>query len=195
MKFSITDFFSKYDQIRRKLRIWSHLLKKSAMENFIFCAVSTQVFLLLDFAMCMYNLHAWSQEKYFLAQFNLTRGYGYIPPFPSFFNATLARPVETPGKLWLLFKNFPSFFYQYRAKLKLLLCNSGFPVKFLLNIKRIWTNWLASIPTESVRFSGYFIGTKLICLNWLNIMPLVPSVHKKVIHTLTNPATLSCRFF
>ena len=34
--FSITDFFSKCDQIRRKLRIWSHLLKKSLMENFIF---------------------------------------------------------------------------------------------------------------------------------------------------------------
>ena len=39
MKFSIKDFFSKCDQIRRKLRIWSHLLKKSLMENFIFCAM------------------------------------------------------------------------------------------------------------------------------------------------------------
>ena len=40
MKFSIKDFFSKCDQIRRKLRIWSHLLKKSLMENFIFlCSV------------------------------------------------------------------------------------------------------------------------------------------------------------
>ena len=39
MKFSIKDFFSKCDQIRRKLRIWSHLLTKSLMENFIFCAV------------------------------------------------------------------------------------------------------------------------------------------------------------
>ena len=39
MKFSIKDFFSKFDQIRRKMRIWSHLLKKSLMENFIFCAV------------------------------------------------------------------------------------------------------------------------------------------------------------
>ena len=37
---SIKDFFSKCDQICRKLRIWSHLLKKSLMENFIFCAVS-----------------------------------------------------------------------------------------------------------------------------------------------------------
>ena len=40
MKFSIKDFFSKCDQIRRKLRIWSHLLKKSLMENFTLCAVS-----------------------------------------------------------------------------------------------------------------------------------------------------------
>ena len=39
MKFSIEDFFSKCDQIRRFLRIWSHLLKKSLMENFIFWAV------------------------------------------------------------------------------------------------------------------------------------------------------------
>ena len=39
MKFSIKDFFSKCDQIRRKLQIWSHLLKKSLMENFVFCAL------------------------------------------------------------------------------------------------------------------------------------------------------------
>ena len=36
MKFSIKDFFSKCDHIRRKLRIWSHLLKKSLKKNFIF---------------------------------------------------------------------------------------------------------------------------------------------------------------
>ena len=35
----IKDFFSKCDQISRKLRIWSHLLKKSLIENLIFCAV------------------------------------------------------------------------------------------------------------------------------------------------------------
>ena len=40
MKFSIKDFFSKCDQNRRKLWIWSNLLKKSLMENFIFCTVS-----------------------------------------------------------------------------------------------------------------------------------------------------------
>ena len=41
MKFSIKDFFSKCDQIRSFLQIWSHLLKKSLMENFIFCAEVT----------------------------------------------------------------------------------------------------------------------------------------------------------
>ena len=40
MKFSIKDFLSKCDQIRRKLRIWLHSLKKFLMENSSFCAVS-----------------------------------------------------------------------------------------------------------------------------------------------------------
>ena len=39
MKFSIKYFLSKCDQIRRKLRIWLQLLKKSLLENFIFRAV------------------------------------------------------------------------------------------------------------------------------------------------------------
>ena len=41
MKFSITDFFSKYDEIRRKMHLLKklHLLKKHLMENFIFSAV------------------------------------------------------------------------------------------------------------------------------------------------------------
>ena len=40
MKLSIKDFFNKCDKIRRKLRISSHLLKKSLMENFISCTVT-----------------------------------------------------------------------------------------------------------------------------------------------------------
>ena len=39
LKFSIKYFASKCDQIRGKLRTWSHLLEKSLMENFIFYAV------------------------------------------------------------------------------------------------------------------------------------------------------------
>ena len=40
MKFSIKDFFDEYDQIRSKLQIWSNLLRKFLMENFIFWAVN-----------------------------------------------------------------------------------------------------------------------------------------------------------
>ena len=40
MKLYIKDFFSKCDQIRWKLRIWSHLLKKFLMENFSFCELT-----------------------------------------------------------------------------------------------------------------------------------------------------------
>ena len=36
MKFSIKAFFSKCDQIHSFQQIWSHLLKKSWMKNFIF---------------------------------------------------------------------------------------------------------------------------------------------------------------
>ena len=39
MKFTIKYFFRKCDQICMELRIWSHLPKKSLMENLIFCAV------------------------------------------------------------------------------------------------------------------------------------------------------------
>ena len=39
IKFSTKDFFRKCDQIRSFLGIWSHLLKKSLIENLIFCAV------------------------------------------------------------------------------------------------------------------------------------------------------------
>ena len=44
MKLSIKGFYSKCDQIRRKLRIWPHLPKKFLMENFIFCAVLVEGF-------------------------------------------------------------------------------------------------------------------------------------------------------
>ena len=39
MKFSIKDFFSKCNQIRSFVSIWSYLLKKSLLKNFFFCGV------------------------------------------------------------------------------------------------------------------------------------------------------------
>ena len=45
MKFSIKDFFGKCDQIRKFPWIWSHLLKKSLMENLILvqCCVLAEI--------------------------------------------------------------------------------------------------------------------------------------------------------
>ena len=40
MNFCIKDSFSKCDQIRRKLQIWSQLLKESLMETLVFYEVS-----------------------------------------------------------------------------------------------------------------------------------------------------------
>ena len=62
MKFSIKDFFSKCDQIRRKLRIWSHLLKKCLMENFIFCAVVLTMYIFLNLY-SFYILHGCSVSR------------------------------------------------------------------------------------------------------------------------------------
>ena len=39
IKFSVNHLFSKSEQIRRELWNCLHLVKKSLMENFIFCAV------------------------------------------------------------------------------------------------------------------------------------------------------------
>ena len=44
MKFSVNDFINKRDQIRSFLRIWSHLLKKLLMGNFLCSDINTCIF-------------------------------------------------------------------------------------------------------------------------------------------------------
>ena len=63
IKFSFKDFFSKCNQIRRNLQIWSHLLKKSLKENIPFlCSMIADlnwltVLVLLDcFTIVVFNL-------------------------------------------------------------------------------------------------------------------------------------------
>ena len=54
MKFSVKDFCSRCEKIRSFLRIWSHLLKKSSMENFTFCTViSIYIDVLFTSSPCM----------------------------------------------------------------------------------------------------------------------------------------------
>ena len=56
MKIFINYFFSKSDQIRSFLWIWSYLLKKSLMGNFISCAVTSRVLSSLSVLMFMVYL-------------------------------------------------------------------------------------------------------------------------------------------
>ena len=65
MKFSINDFFSKCDQIRCLVRIWSHLLKKSLMENFIFYAMKvSQDSLVVNYFRKKIHLDIWQCPEY-----------------------------------------------------------------------------------------------------------------------------------
>ena len=59
MKFSIKDFFSNCGQIRSFLQIWSPLLKKSLMENFIFYAVNSVIWRLLKQRRKFENFENW----------------------------------------------------------------------------------------------------------------------------------------
>ena len=64
MKFSIKDFLSKCDQIRRKLQIWSHLLKKYLMENSIYlCSEIKRKPRMSHFHEPAYNLNNWNLKK------------------------------------------------------------------------------------------------------------------------------------
>ena len=81
MKFSIKDFFCKCDQIRNFLRIWSHLLKKSLMENFMFCTVNHVVFPVFLSHICSYltSVCVFVCEKFLIDAFldSLCSGYHY----------------------------------------------------------------------------------------------------------------------
>ena len=78
MKFSIKDIFSKCDQIPSFLRIWSHLLKKSLMGNFIFCAVYT---FLWNFLL-IYHISLDFHGKFFLrrncAKYDISHLYSHL---------------------------------------------------------------------------------------------------------------------
>ena len=71
MKFSIKDFFSKCDQIRRKLLICSHLLKNSLMGNFL-CSVLTYCNGMTDYVQCIHFVAIlfWCQKQWLCIYLN-----------------------------------------------------------------------------------------------------------------------------
>ena len=91
MKFSIKDFFSKCDQTHSFLRIWSHLLKKSFMENIIFCAVLSVTLKVVISAnsgtfqniikcqfQCFYNFQVSSTWFIFMQNFNCLKHFSIL---------------------------------------------------------------------------------------------------------------------
>ena len=69
MKFSIKDYLIKCNQFRSFLRIWSHLMKKSLMENFTFCAVLC--LLKWSFSIC----HCESTQKQVIQKIVISKKY------------------------------------------------------------------------------------------------------------------------
>ena len=57
------DFFSKHDQTHCFLRIWSHWLKKSLTENFIFCAVFITVAVVRNKFLSTESFNVWCPLK------------------------------------------------------------------------------------------------------------------------------------
>ena len=73
MKFAIKNFVSKCNQIRNFLRIWSHLLKKYLVENFILC-VLIYIYIYICIYIYMYNIY----NIYILYIFYIYNIYIYI---------------------------------------------------------------------------------------------------------------------
>ena len=84
MKFSIKDFFGKCNQIRRKLRIWSHLLKKFLMKNIVFWSVNGLLGTVNDmhsdkifWTLPIYYFSFWFDLKRFWCFWKLLTDFGY----------------------------------------------------------------------------------------------------------------------
>ena len=75
MKFSIKDFFNKFDQIRRKLRIWSRWLNKTLLKNFIFCVVVMTAIRLLLVNQFQPSIALHMETSHFVGSVNQVTGF------------------------------------------------------------------------------------------------------------------------
>ena len=106
LKFSVKDFLSKCEQIRSFLGIWSHLLKKSFMESFIFfCSV-------LLFKKYCISPKMQKQIKWRDVQASVIFVALKIFSFSETFWQTIfeiTRNVSSKIKLWAVYKNFVNY--------------------------------------------------------------------------------------
>ena len=96
MNLFMKDFFSKCEQIRNKLRVCSHLLKKSLMENYIFYsvrnAVITNFLSQYDHCLCDSDTQNCHYHSYFNGTVSITRD-KYIRK-----KLTYSEPIDKPTK-------------------------------------------------------------------------------------------------
>ena len=86
-EFSINDFFSKCDQIRRILQIWSHLLKKFFMENFISSALNLKLT-----SQGILHYYSWSVD--------LSESFSQLIMPLFIFSQYFFQKIFTSGKVW-----------------------------------------------------------------------------------------------
>ena len=112
MKFSIKDLFSKCDLIGSFPRIWSHLLKKSLMENFIFCAVF-QFFHILVIILIKEQFTLWITKFHIQWQYFPTLNLVYLYLLHVFMRTIFCLSLNFLQKVLQIRLVFPSYFFYF----------------------------------------------------------------------------------
>ena len=136
MKFSIKVLFSKCDQIRKKKRIWSHLLKKSLRGKLIFCTV----------------LHEVSDS---VKQMNMTKGPNFIYSEKRLSRAKLVLIMWTQDgfkHIFLTFLFFFFFFFRYWQRKWLTLIKRLFCI-----CSRKWLEWPKPVSLIEYTILNFYI--------------------------------------
>ena len=112
MKFSIKDLFSKCDLIGSFPRIWSHLLKKSLMENFIFCAVF-QFFHILVIILIKEQFTLWITKFHIQWQYFPTLNLVYLYLLHVFMRTIFCLSLNFLQKVLQIRLVFSSYFFTF----------------------------------------------------------------------------------
>ena len=144
LKFSIKDFYSKWDHICRKLRNSSHLVKKSLMENFIFveCKLQTARF---PWRLGFMKLFIWLTHFMVLVFF-------YIP-------------LKTSENLWLsyVFRGYKKWLDMKLFKKYSYIWNYSyiFTYSYYLQLMSRYTQFLGDLMISLGNLSGTKVGILL----------------------------------
>ena len=98
MKFFIKNLFSKCDQIRQKLRIWSHLLKKSLIENLFFCTVDILQLEMMQIFFFRTKRHQYYCDCWLIRKSSAASIVGVLCAIATHFMSLIS--FDTPLNLW-----------------------------------------------------------------------------------------------